>query len=252
MKLGVLSVHPKSTGTSVLFFEVLEDKLFAFLSDASGSQQGMKHVSENDMLHLRDMVCGIPCQKTGYCVLLYITCTWTGKRAFLDLKSICPCCLVDKGVLRAFKGQLIHTFNKREGALLHAAHLTELQGRPNVLLLGDSLGDLTMADGVAQPQHILTVGYLNDQVSAQGRIEVKERNTQGKSIRHLHYQHTMSYCSRPKSSNPVKKWRLELIVKCVGVFFLVPNMDPLLTAGWYDGIDWSIEVSQQWNKHIEL
>uniref|UniRef100_A0A8C2WP68 5'-nucleotidase n=1 Tax=Cyclopterus lumpus TaxID=8103 RepID=A0A8C2WP68_CYCLU len=45
------------------------------------------------------------------------------------------------GVLRAFKGQLIHTFNKREGALSHAAGLRELQGRPNVLLLGDSLGD---------------------------------------------------------------------------------------------------------------
>ncbi|CAK6956654.1 -methylguanosine phosphate-specific 5'-nucleotidase-like isoform X2 [Scomber scombrus] len=68
------------------------------------------------------------------------------------------------GVLRAFKGQLIHTFNKREGALSHAACLTELQGRPNVLLLGDSLGDLTMADGVSKPENILTIGFLNDQV----------------------------------------------------------------------------------------
>ncbi|XP_019120326.2 7-methylguanosine phosphate-specific 5'-nucleotidase isoform X1 [Larimichthys crocea] len=68
------------------------------------------------------------------------------------------------GVLRAFKGQLIHTFNKREGALSHAAGLTELQGRPNVLLLGDSLGDLTMADGVSEHENILTIGFLNDQV----------------------------------------------------------------------------------------
>uniref|UniRef100_A0A3P8TC97 5'-nucleotidase n=1 Tax=Amphiprion percula TaxID=161767 RepID=A0A3P8TC97_AMPPE len=68
------------------------------------------------------------------------------------------------GVLRAFKGQLIHTFNKREGALSHAAGLRELQGRPNVLLLGDSLGDLTMADGVSEPQNVLTIGFLNDQV----------------------------------------------------------------------------------------
>lgn len=71
-----------------------------------------------------------------------------------------------QGVLRAFKGQLIHTFNKREGALLHAAHFRELQERPNVLLLGDSLGDLTMADGVAHTQHALTIGFLNDQVGA--------------------------------------------------------------------------------------
>ncbi|KAF7652611.1 hypothetical protein LDENG_00094560 [Lucifuga dentata] len=68
------------------------------------------------------------------------------------------------GILRAFKGQLIHTFNKREDATSLAAHLRELQGRPNVLLLGDSLGDLTMADGVSEPQNILTVGFLNDQV----------------------------------------------------------------------------------------
>ncbi|CAN9508581.1 unnamed protein product [Ophioblennius macclurei] len=68
------------------------------------------------------------------------------------------------GVLRAFKGQLIHTFNKREGALRRAASLRELQGRPNVLLLGDSLGDLTMADGVSEPENVLTVGFLNDQV----------------------------------------------------------------------------------------
>ena len=71
---------------------------------------------------------------------------------------------VAQGVLRAFKGQLIHTFNKREGALLHAAPLPELRERPNVLLLGDSLGDLAMADGVAQPHNLLTIGFLNDQV----------------------------------------------------------------------------------------
>ncbi|KAM4623457.1 7-methylguanosine phosphate-specific 5'-nucleotidase-like [Polymixia lowei] len=68
------------------------------------------------------------------------------------------------GVLWAFKGQLIHSFNKREIGLLHTARLRELQGRPNVLLLGDSLGDLTMADGVSQTQNILTIGFLNDQV----------------------------------------------------------------------------------------
>ncbi|AWP17752.1 putative 7-methylguanosine phosphate-specific 5'-nucleotidase-like [Scophthalmus maximus] len=68
------------------------------------------------------------------------------------------------GVLQAFKGELIHIFNKGEGALSHAAGLRELQGRPNVLLLGDSLGDLAMAGGVSEPQNVLTVGFLNDQV----------------------------------------------------------------------------------------
>ncbi|KAL3051519.1 hypothetical protein OYC64_001714 [Pagothenia borchgrevinki] len=77
------------------------------------------------------------------------------------------------GVLRAFKGQLIHTFNKREGALSHASGLRVLQGRPNVLLLGDSLGDLTMADGVSEHQNILTIGFLNDQMDERKELYVK-------------------------------------------------------------------------------
>lgn len=76
------------------------------------------------------------------------------------------------GVLQAFKGELIHTFNKREGALSHAAHLTELKGRTNVLLLGDSLGDLTMADGVSNVQNSLTIGFLNDQVEERKELYV--------------------------------------------------------------------------------
>lgn len=76
--------------------------------------------------------------------------------------------LVFQGVLRAFKGQLIHTFNKREGALTHAAAAAAAERQPkargNVLLLGDSLGDLTMADGVSEQCNLVTIGFLNDQV----------------------------------------------------------------------------------------
>ncbi|XP_023258960.1 7-methylguanosine phosphate-specific 5'-nucleotidase [Seriola lalandi dorsalis] len=68
------------------------------------------------------------------------------------------------GVLRAFKGELIHIYNKREGALLNTGHFQELRARPNVLLMGDSLGDLTMADGVQQMENILKIGFLNDKV----------------------------------------------------------------------------------------
>ncbi|XP_077051676.1 cytosolic 5'-nucleotidase 3-like isoform X3 [Siphateles boraxobius] len=70
----------------------------------------------------------------------------------------------DSGVLRAFKGELIHIYNKREGAVLNVEHFKELQSRCNVLLLGDSLGDLNMADGVMDLQNILKIGYLNDKV----------------------------------------------------------------------------------------
>ncbi|XP_061906089.1 7-methylguanosine phosphate-specific 5'-nucleotidase-like [Entelurus aequoreus] len=70
----------------------------------------------------------------------------------------------EAGVLRAFKGELIHIYNKREGALLNTGHFQELRARPNVLLLGDSLGDLTMADGVHNIENVLKIGFLNDKV----------------------------------------------------------------------------------------
>uniref|UniRef100_A0A671XTP1 5'-nucleotidase n=1 Tax=Sparus aurata TaxID=8175 RepID=A0A671XTP1_SPAAU len=70
----------------------------------------------------------------------------------------------ESGVLRAFKGELIHIYNKREGALLNTGHFKELRTRPNVVLLGDSLGDLTMADGVQDMENILKIGFLNDKV----------------------------------------------------------------------------------------
>lgn len=37
--------------------------------------------------------------------------------------------------------------------------------RPNIILLGDSLGDTTMADGIAM-QTKLSIGFLNDNVDA--------------------------------------------------------------------------------------
>lgn len=69
-----------------------------------------------------------------------------------------------QGMLKAFKGELIHIYNKRESALLNTGHFQELRTRPNVLLLGDSLGDLNMADGVQDMENILKIGFLNDKV----------------------------------------------------------------------------------------
>ncbi|XP_034448878.1 cytosolic 5'-nucleotidase 3-like isoform X2 [Hippoglossus hippoglossus] len=70
----------------------------------------------------------------------------------------------ESGVLKAFKGVLIHIYNKREGALLNTGHFQELRTRPNVVLMGDSLGDLTMADGVQDMENLLKIGFLNDKV----------------------------------------------------------------------------------------
>uniref|UniRef100_A0A8C8RKM2 5'-nucleotidase n=1 Tax=Pelusios castaneus TaxID=367368 RepID=A0A8C8RKM2_9SAUR len=70
----------------------------------------------------------------------------------------------DKGVLRQFKEPLIHTFNKNNTVLENKEYSQQLSARTNILLLGDSLGDLSMADGVANMENILTVGFLNDRV----------------------------------------------------------------------------------------
>lgn len=80
-----------------------------------------------------------------------------------------------QGVLTAFKGELIHIYNKREGALLNTGHFQELRTRPNVLLVGDSLGDLNMADGVQDMENILKIGFLNDKVRLDKRSKATER-----------------------------------------------------------------------------
>ncbi|EPQ08892.1 Cytosolic 5'-nucleotidase 3 [Myotis brandtii] len=70
----------------------------------------------------------------------------------------------DNGVLKGFKGDLIHVFNKHDGALKNTDYFNELKDNSNIILLGDSQGDLRMADGVANVEHILKIGYLNDKV----------------------------------------------------------------------------------------
>ncbi|XP_029445639.1 cytosolic 5'-nucleotidase 3A isoform X2 [Rhinatrema bivittatum] len=70
----------------------------------------------------------------------------------------------DNGVLKGFKGELIHVYNKHDGALKSTEYFNQLKDNSNIILLGDSLGDLTMADGVANVENILKVGYLNDKV----------------------------------------------------------------------------------------
>ncbi|XP_048846784.1 7-methylguanosine phosphate-specific 5'-nucleotidase-like isoform X2 [Brienomyrus brachyistius] len=68
------------------------------------------------------------------------------------------------GTLQAFKGKLIHTFNKNGLTLVESSHFPRLRDRHNVLLLGDSLGDLNMVDGLPDTDNILKIGFLNDKV----------------------------------------------------------------------------------------
>ncbi|XP_030064140.1 cytosolic 5'-nucleotidase 3A [Microcaecilia unicolor] len=70
----------------------------------------------------------------------------------------------ENGILKGFKGELIHVYNKHDGALKNTEYFSHLKDNSNIILLGDSLGDLTMADGVANVENILKIGFLNDKV----------------------------------------------------------------------------------------
>lgn len=69
-----------------------------------------------------------------------------------------------QGVLKGFKGELIHVYNKHDGALRNTEYFKQLKDNGNIILLGDSLGDLNMADGVPNVENILKIGFLNDKV----------------------------------------------------------------------------------------
>lgn len=70
----------------------------------------------------------------------------------------------ENGVLTRFKGPLIHTYNKNNSVLQGTEYFQELSTRTSIILLGDSMGDLTMADGVPSVENILKIGFLNDKV----------------------------------------------------------------------------------------
>ncbi|XP_071101196.1 cytosolic 5'-nucleotidase 3-like isoform X2 [Haliotis cracherodii] len=68
-----------------------------------------------------------------------------------------------EGKLIGFKGEMIHTYNKNENAVHKSDYFERLKHHENLILLGDSLGDLRMAEG-AEVTHMLKIGFLNHHV----------------------------------------------------------------------------------------
>ncbi|CAM9219930.1 unnamed protein product [Laminaria digitata] len=71
----------------------------------------------------------------------------------------------EEGTMTGFEGECLHVFNKHASSAVVAPYFQreEMQRRGNVVLLGDSLGDLNMAKGAGSGE-VLTVGFLNDKV----------------------------------------------------------------------------------------
>lgn len=86
--------------------------------------------------------------------------------------------LFSQGVLKGFKGELIHVYNKHDGALRNTEYFKQVKEYCNVVLMGDSLGDLSMADGAPNVENILKIGFLNDKVRMN---EGSQKNTQNMS-----------------------------------------------------------------------
>lgn len=62
----------------------------------------------------------------------------------------------------------MHVFNKNENAVHNSSYFSDLAHRDNIILMGDSIGDLRMADGAAKCSNILRIGFLNDKVGLLG------------------------------------------------------------------------------------
>ncbi|XP_012524981.1 7-methylguanosine phosphate-specific 5'-nucleotidase [Monomorium pharaonis] len=85
---------------------------------------------------------------------------------FDNVKVISNFLKYDGNQLDGFKNDvLIHVYNKNECALVKD-HEMILQKRPNVLLMGDTIGDAHMVQGIKGTKAVLKIGFLYEHVEA--------------------------------------------------------------------------------------
>lgn len=68
----------------------------------------------------------------------------------------------ENGEIMGFLDGIIHVFNKNEYALTGTPYYDLVKYRDNVIVVGDSLGDAQMADGMEHCNAILKIGFLNE------------------------------------------------------------------------------------------
>ncbi|XP_053685561.1 7-methylguanosine phosphate-specific 5'-nucleotidase [Sabethes cyaneus] len=66
------------------------------------------------------------------------------------------------GNLNGLQEKMIHTFNKNETALKGTEYYELVHDRDHVIVMGDSIGDAGMADGIPTSSHVLKIGFLFD------------------------------------------------------------------------------------------
>lgn len=70
----------------------------------------------------------------------------------------------DNGVITGFQDKIIHVFNKNEYAIKNTDFYDLVVGKENAIVLGDSLGDASMTDGIDDLKNVLKIGFLYDHV----------------------------------------------------------------------------------------
>ncbi|MEI6729097.1 MAG: hypothetical protein WCK98_05640, partial [bacterium] len=66
----------------------------------------------------------------------------------------------EQGQAEYDENQIIHSFNKNETAISGHPYAKEIISRPNIILLGNNLGDVQMSDGI-EAQTILKIAFLD-------------------------------------------------------------------------------------------
>ena len=69
----------------------------------------------------------------------------------------------DDGFAIGIKEPIIHVFNKGEISIQNFPAFDKIRGKENVILLGDSLGDVDMAEGFDYKE-IIKIGFLNEEI----------------------------------------------------------------------------------------
>ncbi|KAJ8964053.1 hypothetical protein NQ314_005194 [Rhamnusium bicolor] len=64
------------------------------------------------------------------------------------------------GCIMGFKDRLIHVYNKNEYAIKGTDFYNQIVDRDNVILLGDSIGDASMVEGMDHLKVVLKIGFL--------------------------------------------------------------------------------------------
>lgn len=70
----------------------------------------------------------------------------------------------ENGKVKSYKSDIIHIFNKNGYELRKLPFFEKIKNRKNMILLGDSLADLNMAQGIDY-KTILKIGFLNENIN---------------------------------------------------------------------------------------